>query len=179
MKVSNLLRQAERAFPFTPVHQFPPSHEYPDQIAGAFGPVEVLPSVVCVGSFRPTPVAPALEPVLHRSALTVVWFRTVLDVPSGKNADLGHASWIGRPKAGLVLDDAERRQLQQWARQARTAQFHALRAKIVLRCAEGGTDQQAAVNLGIDTSTVDRRRARFIAKRLDGLQDEPRSGASP
>ncbi|MGW2640199.1 S1C family serine protease, partial [Streptomyces sp. NPDC001348] len=29
----------------------------------------------------------------------------------------------GRPKADLVLDDAERRQLQQWARQAKTAQF--------------------------------------------------------
>lgn len=91
-------------------------------------------------------------------------------------AGLEDAGWIGPPKADLVLDDAERRQLTQWARQAKTAQFLALRAKTVLRCAEGGTNQQAAADLGIDGSTVDRWRARFIAKRLDGLHDEPRSG---
>ncbi|MGY4967516.1 IS630 family transposase, partial [Streptomyces sp. 900105245] len=38
-------------------------------------------------------------------------------------AGLEDAGWIGRPKADLILDDAERRQLQQWARQAKTAQF--------------------------------------------------------
>ncbi|GHH15209.1 hypothetical protein GCM10018780_56630 [Streptomyces lanatus] len=42
MKVRRLQRQAERAFPSTPVHAVPPSREYPDQAAGAFGPVEVL-----------------------------------------------------------------------------------------------------------------------------------------
>ncbi|MEU9063616.1 hypothetical protein AB0D13_33335 [Streptomyces sp. NPDC048430] len=88
MKVSSLQRQAERAFPSTPVHLVPPSREYPDQTAGAFGPVEVLPSVACIGAFRSTTVAPELDPVLHRSALTVVWFQTGLDVPSGKDADL-------------------------------------------------------------------------------------------
>ncbi|WP_432182401.1 helix-turn-helix domain-containing protein [Streptomyces sp. NBC_00063] len=85
-------------------------------------------------------------------------------------AGLEDAGWTCRPKADLVLDDAERRQLTQWARQAKTAQFLALRAKIVLRCAQGGTNRQAAADLGIDGSTVDRWRARFIAKRLDGLQ---------
>lgn len=88
MKVRSLQRQAERAFPSTPVHLVPPSREYPNQTAGAFGPVEVLPSVACIGAFRSTTVAPELDPVLHRSALTVVWFQTGLDVPSGKDADL-------------------------------------------------------------------------------------------
>jgi len=88
MKVSGLQREAERAFPSTPVHLIAPSREYPDETAGAFGPVEVLPSVACIGVFSSTTITPELDPVLHRSALTVVWFQTVLDVPSGEDADL-------------------------------------------------------------------------------------------
>ncbi|MFF4259789.1 hypothetical protein ACFY1L_52460 [Streptomyces sp. NPDC001663] len=88
MKVSGLQRQAERAFPSTPVYLVPPSREYPDQTVGAFGPVEVLPSVACLGAFRSAAVAPDLDPVLHRSALTVVWFQAGLDVPSDEDANL-------------------------------------------------------------------------------------------
>ncbi|GAA5063090.1 hypothetical protein [Streptomyces similanensis] len=89
MKVRSLQRQAERAFTSRPVHLVLPSREYPDETAGAFGPVEVLPSVACIGLFRSTAVASELDPVLHRSALTVVWFQTGVDVPSGEDADLG------------------------------------------------------------------------------------------
>ncbi|MFB7952924.1 MULTISPECIES: hypothetical protein [unclassified Streptomyces] len=88
MKVRGLQQRAERAFPSMPVHLVPPSREYPDQTAGAFGPVEVLPSVACIGTFRSTAVAPELDPVLHRSALAVVWFQSVSTVPSGEDADL-------------------------------------------------------------------------------------------
>ncbi|GAA4994776.1 hypothetical protein GCM10023205_79620 [Yinghuangia aomiensis] len=92
---------------------------------------------------------------------------------------LQDAGRIGRPKADLVLSDAEREQLERWARRAKTAQFLALRAGIVLRCAEGGTNKHAALDMGVDESTVERWRARFIANRLDGLQDEPRPGRPP
>ncbi|MEU8789625.1 hypothetical protein [Streptomyces sp. NPDC048643] len=95
MKVRGVQRQAEQTFSFAPVHLVTPSRAYPEQTAGAFGPVEVLPSVVCTGVFRSAAVAPELDPVLHRSALIVIWFQPVPDVPSGEEADpaLRGISW--------------------------------------------------------------------------------------
>ncbi|MGG2460178.1 IS630 family transposase [Streptomyces sp. RGM 3693] len=94
-------------------------------------------------------------------------------------AGLADESRPGRRKAELVLSEAERAQLTRWSRRAKTAQFLALRAKIVLRCAEGGTNKQVAAELGVGHQTVNRWRARFIAHRLDGLVDEPRVGRPP
>ena len=98
---------------------------------------------------------------------------------SQRLAGLEDAAPVGRRKAELVLTGAERAQLVRWARRRKTAQFLALRAKIVLRCTEGGTNKQAAADLGVDESTVERWRARLVTRQLEGLHDEPRPGRPP
>ncbi|MFF9219928.1 hypothetical protein [Streptomyces viridosporus] len=85
--IDRLLRSAGQAFAGAPVHLVPPPREYPDQYAGAFGPVEVLPAVTCVGSFRSEALDPAHDRALYRSRLTVVWFQTAPHVPSGCDAE--------------------------------------------------------------------------------------------
>jgi transposase len=85
----------------------------------------------------------------------------------------------GRPKADLMLTAAERDQLERWSRRAKSAQALALRSRIVLACAAGMSNKHVAGQLRITEGTVARWRRRFIAKRLDGLLDEPRPGRPP
>jgi len=76
----------------------------------------------------------------------------------------------------LELSDDERRALSAWARRRKTAQALALRSRIILRCAEGGTIGEAAAELGVSRDTVSKWRSRFLEGRLGGLTDEPRPG---
>jgi transposase len=76
----------------------------------------------------------------------------------------------------LVLSEAERRTLENWAKRRKTAQGLALRARIVLACAEGRSNTAVAARLWVSRVTVTKWRARFLAKRLDGLGDERRPG---
>jgi transposase len=82
----------------------------------------------------------------------------------------------GRPKAPLTLTDDERQTLERWSRRPKTAQALALRAKIVLACAEGATNKAVAEQLRIWPQTVTKWRGRFVRQRLEGLSDEPRPG---
>ena len=84
---------------------------------------------------------------------------------------------IGRPKATLVLTDEERAILQSWANRPTSAQRLALRARIVLACADGTDNKAVAKALRITAHTVGKWRARFVEDRLEGLADEPRPGA--
>lgn len=85
----------------------------------------------------------------------------------------------GRPKAELALSGDERATLQRWARRAKSSQALALRANIILACAEGRNNKETAALLRCHETTVGKWRKRFIDKRLDGLHDEPRPGRHP
>src|SRR5215213_889499 len=51
------------------------------------------------------------------------------------------------------------------------------RCRILLACGEGTSNREVADRLGVSRPTVTKWRSRFVARRLDGLADEPRPGA--
>ena len=83
----------------------------------------------------------------------------------------------GRPIPVLSVTEAEQETLQNWARRPKSAQALALRARIVLRCAEGLNNTEVARQVQVRNQTVGKWRQRFVDRRLDGLLDEPRPGA--
>jgi transposase len=83
---------------------------------------------------------------------------------------------MARPKPALILSDDERQKLSTWANRPKSTQRLALRARIVLACADEPSNKAVAVQLGVCGATVGTWRNRFIAERLEGLVDEPRPG---
>jgi transposase len=83
----------------------------------------------------------------------------------------------GRPKTELVLSDTEREELMALTLRRKTAQALALRARIVLACADGQENKAVAARQRITQRMVGKWRARFVEFRLEGLLDAPRSGA--
>jgi transposase len=81
-----------------------------------------------------------------------------------------------RHLAPLGLNEAERSELMSLASRRCTAQALALRARIILACAEGEQSKVVAAGLAVDPDTVGKWRRRFAEHRLEGLRDEPRSG---
>lgn len=83
---------------------------------------------------------------------------------------------VGRPKAALVVSPEEHEVLVSWSRRHTSAQAHALRARIVLECADGQSNLAVARSLRVTQQTVCKWRKRFVERRIAGLLDEPRVG---
>ena len=82
-----------------------------------------------------------------------------------------------KPKTELILTDDERAGLTRLARRRKTPRGLAQRAAIVLACADGASISAAARTAGVTWPTAKAWRERFVERGLDGLCDEPRSGA--
>jgi transposase len=74
------------------------------------------------------------------------------------------------------VEAADREKLTLLARGPKTAQRVAIRSKIVLRAAEGLTNQEIAQQLGITGSTVGKWRERYRLHGMQGLADDSRPG---
>jgi transposase len=83
---------------------------------------------------------------------------------------------LGRPLPELVLSVAENNQLVEWTRRHKTSQALALRARIILGCAQNIPNGEVARRVRTTPQTVGKWRQRFVERRLDGLLDEPRPG---
>jgi len=83
----------------------------------------------------------------------------------------------GRPTPSIVLTPEEREQLQAICRRTKAPQAEAMRARVILACAEGLNNCQVSQKAGLCPHTVGRLRQRFYESRLQGIFDLPRSGA--
>ena len=84
---------------------------------------------------------------------------------------------MSRVAVAITLSEVEQRELEGLARRRKTAQGLARRARIVLAASEGLENKAIVERVGSDATTVGKWRRRFAERGLDGLYDEPRSGA--
>ena len=85
------------------------------------------------------------------------------------------------PKKKYIVDltDAEREQLQQLLRSGKHPTRKVTRARILLKAADGCTDEQIATALGVGRATVERTRESFVERGLEALNERPRPGKQP
>ena len=97
----------------------------------------------------------------------------VLNIP-----DIGStvSAMANCPAPALAVADDERAALRGWMRAGTTEQRQALRARIVLRAAEGRSHAAIAAELGCSVQTVLLWRQRFREAGLAGLADAPHPG---
>ena len=80
-------------------------------------------------------------------------------------------------KALVTLSEEQTDQLTEWTRRHKTSQALALRARIILACAQEAMKSTVARRCAVYRNTVTKWHGRFLERGLDGLLDEPRPGA--
>jgi len=83
------------------------------------------------------------------------------------------------PASALRLSDHHQAALTELVRGRNTPQQMALRARIILHCAEGLANHAIAQKLNVNRKTVILWRTRFAAEGMAGLDDESRPGRKP
>src|SRR6202789_3532590 len=83
---------------------------------------------------------------------------------------------MGRPKAKLILSEAEEAQLSSFARSRSMPAALSLRARIVLACATGQSNSAVARRFTCNHTTAGKWRRRFLKDRIAGWYDELRPG---
>lgn len=83
---------------------------------------------------------------------------------------------MSRQATPIQLLDDERETLEKWIRSHKTEQRFLLRSRIILLAADGLPTKEISKKLEVREATVSQWRTRFYNRRLEGLQDAPRSG---
>lgn len=102
------------------------------------------------------------------------WRDAFLD---GGISALADAPRKGRPTLQIHVTAAQREVLERYVRRTTVSQRLALRARIVLLCAEGRTNTEVATELNCSGPTVGKWRKRFAEDGIDALSDSDRPGA--
>jgi len=83
---------------------------------------------------------------------------------------------MARHPEKYTIKDSDKKVLEAWLRSPSTIQSLALRAKVILKSAEGQSPEEVSSELGISLRTVYIWRKRFKDNGLEALHDRPRSG---
>jgi transposase len=95
-------------------------------------------------------------------------------------SDLQQENHVVRIAPVITLNDADRELLQRWSRGRSTPARLVLRAKIILRAADGARNDVIAAELGSGRLLVGKWRNRFAESGVPGIEkDLPRGGRKP
>jgi transposase len=83
---------------------------------------------------------------------------------------------VARTAATIELSEQEEAELRAVVRRPSVSQQQAMRARIVLRAADGASNTQIAAEMAVSLPTVGLWRRNFSERGLEGLQTAPRTG---
>lgn len=79
----------------------------------------------------------------------------------------------------IFLTEVEKQELEKEVRKYTAPYYRVVRAKVILLAHEGLQNKEIGRRLELPRQVVSKWRKRFFEKRLEGLEDLPRSGRKP